>query len=157
MADSLEAEDDEKGNLVALLDRLRDSVVRKLNEVPDEAARRQLVASGTSLYWLALHLTAVEINQFQRILDGRSVDHFVPPPPGDDDTLVAAVTRYQVACGESRAIVASFPHLGAMSREVGKAGTRRSVRWVLAHAIEETARHAGHLDILREQLDGSIR
>jgi hypothetical protein len=73
----------------------------------------------------------------------------------EDDTVGAVVERYRSACEENRRILATYDDLGAIGRGVGRKGDRRSVRWVLTHMIEETARHAGHLDILREQLDGT--
>jgi hypothetical protein len=71
----------------------------------------------------------------------------------DDDRQIAdLVADYGLACVQSRAIAArlvlddtvSHPRLGQIS-----------LRWVLVHMIEETARHAGHADILREQTDGA--
>ena len=112
----------EREHLTAFLDYLRGSALRKLSLVPEELARRQLVPSGTSLYWLAVHLTAVEINQFQRLLDGRSDDELLPPRPGPSDTDEAALRRYQLACDESRRILESRADLSALSMGVGKAG-----------------------------------
>jgi hypothetical protein len=147
---------DERSTLTAFLEYLRDCVVSKLEGADDKGSLESALPSGTSIYWLGTHMAAVEINQFQRILDGRSVDEIVPPPPPPDvDTMQAVVDRYQAACAESRRILASFDDLGAMGRGVGRKGDRRNVRWVLTHMIEETARHAGHLDILREELDGA--
>ena len=89
----------------------------KLDGVPDESSRKAL-PSGTSLYWLATHLTAVEINLFQRILEGRPDDRLIPPrpPAPPDDVLEDAVVRYQLACTESRAVLDSFPDIGVEGR-----------------------------------------
>lgn len=148
---------DERTTLTAFLEYLRGCAVSKLEGVDDRSSKEPALPSGTSIYWLGTHLAAVEINQFQRILDGRSAGEIVPPapPPPDADTMQAVIDRYETACAESRRILASFGDLDAMGRGVGRKGDRRNVRWVLTHMIEETARHAGHLDILREQLDGS--
>lgn len=148
---------DERTTLTAFLEYLRGCIVTKLEGVGDKDSKEPHLPSGTSIYWLGTHMAAVEINQFQRILDGRSAEEIVPhPPPAPDlDTMRAVVDRYQTVCTESRRILASFDDLGAMGRGVGRTGDRRNVRWVLTHMIEETARHAGHLDILREELDGS--
>lgn len=149
---------DERTMLTAFLEYLRACIVAKLEGVDDERAKRPQVPSGTSIFWLGTHMAAVEINQFQRILDGRSAEEIVPPAPpeAEVDTMAAVVDRYQVTCAESRRILSSFGDLGAMGRGVGRRGDHRKVRWVLTHMIEETARHAGHLDILREQLDGTV-
>lgn len=148
---------DERTTLTAFLDYLRGCCVAKLEGASDDRAKQAQVPSGTSIYWLGTHLAAVEINQFQRILDGRTPEAIMPPAPPDieDDTIAAVIGRYQTACEESRRILATYGDLGAMGRGVGRKGDRRTVRWVLTHMIEETARHAGHLDILREQLDGT--
>jgi hypothetical protein len=148
---------DELTTLTAFLEYLRGCVVAKLEGVDDARSNESRVPSGTSIYWLGTHMAAVEINQFQRILDGRSPEDIVPPAPPspDDDTMAAVVDRYRSACVESRHILATYQDLSEMGRGVGRKGDRRTVRWVLTHMIEETARHAGHLDILREQLDGT--
>jgi hypothetical protein len=148
---------DERATLTAFLEYLRACCVAKLDGVSEDAAKQAQVPSGTSIYWLGTHLAAVEINQFQRILDGRTAEAIVPPAPPDveEDTIGAVIERYQTACEESRRILATYDDLGEMGRGVGRKGDGRSVRWVLTHMIEETARHAGHLDILREQLDGT--
>src|SRR5207245_1468394 len=108
--------DDERNTVLAFLDYLRESVVAKLRDVPEVLARKALVPSGTSLYWLASHLTAVEINQFQRTLDGRAESDLVPSPPPANDSHEMAVSRYELACAESRSIVESFPDLGMPGR-----------------------------------------
>ncbi|HEV2369724.1 MAG TPA: DUF664 domain-containing protein [Acidimicrobiales bacterium] len=149
-------EADERQTLYAFLDYLRGCVAAKASDVPESTGRREVVPSGTSVYWLVSHLTAVEINLFQRILDGRAEEALVPPRPSlEGDRLDFALARYQVACAESRSIAESFPDLGVRGRGVERrTGQPRTVRWIFIHAIEETARHAGHLDILCEQLDG---
>ena len=61
--------------------------------------------------------------------------------------------RYEGACDRSRAVTD-----GAALDDVavhGWRGGKPTFRWVLGHMLEETARHCGHLDILREQLDGT--
>jgi hypothetical protein len=148
---------EERDTLVAFLEYLRSRVVAKLTGVDDVAARVAHVPSGASIYWLGTHMAAVELNQFQRILDGRAERDLVPsaPPPPEHDRIVDVIARYERACEESRYILATFPELGALGRGRGRKGDQRTARWVLVHMIEETARHAGHLDILREQLDGS--
>src|SRR5438270_11982420 len=118
---------DELTTLTAFLDYLRDCIVAKLDGVDDERSRQSPVPSGTSIYWLGTHMAAVEINQFQRILDGRPPEKIVPPAPpnAEVDRMRDVVRRYQVACAESRRILASFEDLGAMGRGVGRKGHHR--------------------------------
>jgi hypothetical protein len=146
---------DERESLCAFLDYLRECVVRKVGGVEDDAAARQMVPSGTSILWLITHLTAVEINQFQRMFAGRAESELVPLPPPSDDQLELAVTRYQRACDESRSILATTADLATMAAGKSRRGHQATLRWTLLHTIEETARHLGHLDILREELDGA--
>jgi hypothetical protein len=64
--------------------------------------------------------------------------------------------RYRDACHRSRRVVSATTSLDELSAE-GRADVRHfSLRWVLLHLIEETARHVGHADLLREALDGTV-
>ena len=64
--------------------------------------------------------------------------------------------RYRDACERSRQAAASAASLDQLSAFKGNDGWQFTLRWVLLHLIEETARHAGHADLLREAIDGSI-
>lgn len=150
---------DERSTLTEFLDYLRQSFAAKLAGFDDDAAHESHLPSGTSLYWLGVHMAAVEINQFQRVLAGRDDEALVPPPPPNphEDRMSEVRRRYEAACAESRLILTEFDDLATLGRGVGRRSSeRRTVRWVLVHMIEETARHAGHLDILREELDGVV-
>ena len=149
---------DERTTLVACLDYLRDRIVAKLDGVDEVSARRSSLPSGTTIYWLGTHMSAVELNQFQRVLDGWADADLIPPrpPPSAEDRMADVLSRYRVACAESRRVLATFDDLDTAGRGVDRRrGEQRTARWVLVRVIEETARHAGHLDILREWLDGS--
>lgn len=64
--------------------------------------------------------------------------------------------RYQQACERSRQVLADAASLDQLSAQPLSNGQRFSLRWALLHLIEETARHAGHADILREAIDGHV-
>lgn len=64
--------------------------------------------------------------------------------------------RYQQACERSRKVLADAASLDQLSARPLSNGQRFSLRWVVVHLIEETARHAGHADILREAIDGHV-
>ncbi len=64
--------------------------------------------------------------------------------------------RYQQACDRARQVTAAAASLDQLSVFVGDDDWRFTLRWVLLHLIEETARHAGHADLLREAIDGSV-
>jgi hypothetical protein len=64
--------------------------------------------------------------------------------------------RYQEACDRSRQVISSAAGLDQLSVQPFSDGRHFSLRWVLLHLIEETARHIGHADFLREAIDGSV-
>jgi uncharacterized damage-inducible protein DinB len=64
--------------------------------------------------------------------------------------------RYKEACARSRHVVSAASGPGQLSVRTLRDGRRFSLRWVLLHLIEETARHAGHADMLREAIDGAV-
>jgi Protein of unknown function (DUF664) len=126
-------------------------VSRKLEGVSEVDARRPLVASGTSLLSLVTHLTSAEVSWFQvRFAGSGSTD---PDGPVDDQRVVVEhLSRYRRAIVRDNEIVGSTASLD--QRCAGADYVDVDLRWVLVHMVEETARHAGHADIIREQIDG---
>jgi uncharacterized damage-inducible protein DinB len=154
---------DERTVLETFLDGYREAVVRKVRGVSEEDARRRLVGSATTLGGIVKHLRWVELNWFQRVLAGRPQTDLPTPPWTDEDPdadfrlepdepLEQVIAEYQAECAGSRQVAAgrALDDTG-QHRRMGKV----SLRWIYVHMIEETARHAGHADILREQIDGS--
>ena len=139
---------DERETLRALLQYQRDSFVRKVADVDDDTARRALVPSGTTLLWLTTHLADAESLWVLRRFAGEAVD-----PPAGRDTMAAAVDAYRGTWARVDAVVTA-ESLDASCRGLDD-GTDANLRWVVAHLLEETARHAGHADVLRELIDGS--
>ena len=149
----------EKESLRASLDRHRDVVLWKVAGLDDASLRRPMTPSGTSLLGLVKHLAAVELGWFCESF-GRETEP-LPFDPDDEDADL------RVGPDESTADVLAFygrarPAADQVIDEValeetGTAWTGEpvSMRWVLIHMIEETARHAGHMDILRELIDGA--
>ncbi|MBV8462369.1 MAG: DinB family protein [Acidimicrobiales bacterium] len=144
---------DERETLLVLLDYQRRSLARKLEGVPESDARRQLVGSGTTLLWLVKHLRRAEITWVERRFAGLPVE-----VPSDDvqpeDTVAAALEAYRATAARTDALARRAASLDELSRNTGDESAV-SLRWILAHLLEETARHAGHADILRELIDGS--
>jgi Protein of unknown function (DUF664) len=147
---------DEKTTLVAFLGYLREAVAAKVSAVPVDLARRPGVASGTSLLGLIRHLTATELNWFVWAYAGDDRprwDDSLDLEPGDTaENLLAAYRAAVARCDE---IIAACPDLDRPGARSLRETPPPSMRWLLVHMIEETARHAGHADILREQIDGS--
>lgn len=149
----------EKESLVVALDRHRDVVVWKLAGLDEAAAREPRTPSGTTLLGLVKHLAAVEFGWFAETFGRPSeLPPFDPQDPdadfrlGPDDTVATVLAFYARARESSDDVVAShaLDDTGTDFR-----GPVVSLRWVLIHMVEETARHAGHLDILRELADGA--
>ena len=141
----------ERATLLALLQYQRESFVRKADGVGDDAARRAAVPSGTSLLWLVKHMARAErvwIGERFAGGDPAGADDTVRP----DDTLAAALDDYRATWARVDAIVAGAALDDECRRLDGDPPV--NLRWVLMHLLEETARHAGHADILRELVDG---
>lgn len=143
----------ERETLVAYLDYLREAIVVKADGLSEADARRALVPSGTSVLGLVKHLTMVEVSWFQWSFAG--LDVRVPAGElADDDSVDSLITEYRAATASNNEIVAGERDLSVLCARKPPTTDPMSLRWVLVHMIEETARHAGHADILREQLDG---
>jgi uncharacterized damage-inducible protein DinB len=148
-------EQPERSALLGFLDAQRRSVLAIVEGLDEDAIRRLTVPSGWSPLGMIEHLASAERFWFQRIVAGRSgalAGQTADTTSAADDVLVA----YRDECARSDAVVTSI-ELGArpvgdipddMSEEI------RDVRTIVLHMIEETARHAGHLDIARELIDG---
>jgi uncharacterized damage-inducible protein DinB len=141
------------------LDSYRGAAVFKLDGVDAVAARSAMVPSGTSLLGIVKHLIYVERWWFQDVIGGRTPSYpwTADDPDADwrieaDDTIDSIVAAYREECDASRAILAGFddPETQILIR-----GEATSLRDVLVHMVEETARHLGHMDILRELVDGT--
>ncbi len=149
----------EKECLMAALERHREVVLWKIAGLDDEQLRRPMTPSGTSLLGLVKHLAAVDYGWFCDTF-GRETE---PLPFDEDDpdvdlrieaneTTGEIVAFYERARAGANQAVAE---LGLDDTGLAWFGERVSLRWVLIHMIEETARHAGHMDILRELIDGA--
>ncbi|QNE22905.1 DinB family protein [Kribbella qitaiheensis] len=149
---------DERTILSGMLDFLRQTVVHKVSGLTDEQAfARPIGTTELGPASLVKHLTGTE--RFWFAIDFAAEDIEWPWPDEDPhggfaldptDTLADLVAVYQTECVRSRAITAAHP-LDAPARG---AGMTFNLRYALTHMIEETARHLGHLDLIREATDG---
>ncbi|MCA1709002.1 MAG: DinB family protein [Actinobacteria bacterium] len=148
----------ERESLQASLDRHRDVVLWKIRGVGDEDLRRPMTPSGTNLLGLVKHLAAVEYEWFCRTF-GRETEELPFDDAdedgdlrvGPDESTDDIIAFYERARAAADAVIAE---LALDDTGTSWSGETVSLRWVLIHMIEETARHAGHLDIARELLDG---
>lgn len=149
---------DERAMLDNLLDRNRDALIHTARGLSDAAARRRLVASLTTPISLIKHAAAAERIWFQRFwadLDESDCDGYSRRDEGtfavaDDESLQDVIAEFQRASQRSRDIAARFDLDD--TRAIPREGNI-SMRWTLLVMIQEFARHAGHGDILREQID----
>ena len=143
---------DELDALLGALASLRAGVLDKLAGLSEEDARRSTVPTGTNLAGLVQHLTFVEAKFFEQIVGGGK------PTRGTRSMEVAPTTSlstlrsdYRAACVASDEVIRGIGDPAAL---VTHNGRTRDLRWALLAVINETARHAGHADIIREQIDG---
>jgi uncharacterized damage-inducible protein DinB len=148
----------EREMLVAFLDFQRDTLLWKLSGLTDEQLCTPRTPSGMSLLGVVKHLAYVERNWFQSRFLGQGV--YIPWRSGDDDgdfrieadeTPVSVLDFYRAEAEVSRSVVAATESLDTLS---ATGDPPRTLRWILIHMIEETARHVGHADLMREAIDG---
>lgn len=131
---------------------MRASVLRKLGGLSADDARRSTVPSGTNLAGLVQHLTYVESLWFEQIVAGGSAGRGKRSMQVDPDVSLSAVRAgYRAACEASNTIITT---IGDASAPVTVAGKTHDLRRAIISVLGETARHAGHADIIREQIDG---
>jgi uncharacterized damage-inducible protein DinB len=143
----------ERETLLALLQFQRESLIRKITGVDEAAARQSAVASGTTLLWLVKHVAQAEIQWMVRRFAGVAAD-LPEAEVRPDDTAAAVIEEYRAASAQADAIALAATSLDELCRAPDTT-PQVNLRWILAHLLEETARHAGHADILRELIDGS--
>ena len=158
-------EDQKDQLLLGFLDAQREAVLAIVEGLDEEAWQRSVVPSGWTPAGLVEHLGGAERHWFQGVVAGSGVelpwDEGLPPYDPEaafvcDRPSAEVIGYYRDQCARSDAVLAVTP-LSAPPR--GKHGDPEmdeppDVRWVVLHMIEETARHAGHLDIARELIDG---
>ncbi|MDO3634530.1 DinB family protein [Mycolicibacterium arseniciresistens] len=144
-----------------MLDRNRLALIATAQGLSDADARRRLVASLTTPISLIKHAAAAERIWFQRFwaeLDASECDGYSNRDEGtfavvDGESLADVIAEFERASARSRQIAARFDLDDV--KDSPREGTV-SMRWTLLSMIEEFARHAGHGDILREQIDQPV-
>ncbi|MGW7514456.1 DinB family protein [Streptomyces sp. NPDC054796] len=143
---------DEKATLRGFLDYLRNSVADKVASTPEPHVRESGVPSGTSLLGLLKHLASVERFAF---LGEDADDWRATMRPSTEDTVDGVLADYRKSVERANEVIDACPDLTLPAPRPARRGPGPSMRWILVHMIEETGRHAGHADILRERIDGS--
>ncbi len=152
--------------LRGLLDENRAVVVWKLDGLSDELLGWSPVPSGTSMGGIVKHLAYVELSWFCDTFAGQDRDWPAIYPWSREDPdaefrvepgeTVQSVRELYVDCvRQADEVLDAAPDLDARCSSMTDGREPAALRWVITHMIEETARHLGHLDIIREQADGT--
>ena len=146
---------DERTTLAGMVDEQRSEIAAILDDLTEEEARARLVPSLTTPMGLVKHATFVEKVWFHsRIAGVHRHDLGLPDDIDDsflidpDDTVESVRAAYVEACAHSRAVAEGRD----LDEEYQWREARVSLRFIYAHMIRELARHAGHGDILVEQI-----
>lgn len=158
---------DEAETLVGFLEWLRATIEWKTAGLSDEQLRVPLAPSAMTLGGMLKHLAFVEDHWFGHTI--ARADRMEPFGTADweadedfewnsaaADSGSDLRTLWGEAVARSRKLTARLLDLqpAALDAQHGEGNHRASLRWILTHMIEEYARHAGHVDLLRENLDG---
>jgi uncharacterized damage-inducible protein DinB len=144
----------------------RRSVLAIVEGLDDDRIRESVVPSGWTPLGVIEHLAHAERLWFQQVLTGQA--EALPWPPGEPDDEVAPLVSqhpvpevlnfYRTQCAASDAALASAAltasPVGHVPPNLVVAEQMHTTRDIVLHMIEETARHAGHLDLARELIDG---
>jgi uncharacterized damage-inducible protein DinB len=159
------AQADERTILAGFLRWQRDTLVLKCSGLDAaELARRSVDPSTMSLLGLVRHLADVERGWFRRVMAGQDApphyrsgttldgdfDGAVPDP----EVVAQAWTVWRSEVAFAERFVADAPDLDITGNHPKRGPI--SLRWVLVHMIEEYARHLGHVDLLRQRIDGAV-
>ena len=153
--------------LTAFLDYQRETMLQKTDGLTRAQLAQPLSPSPLTLAGLLNHLAYVEDVWFRVRFAGlpeagwRAGVDAAADPDWDFHTATALEpevlrARYRAACAASREIVGQALDLDQLSALPRRDGGQVSLRWILIHMVEETARHAGHADLLREAIDGAV-
>ncbi|GAA3478304.1 DinB family protein [Streptomyces yanii] len=147
----------EKDSLHIALDRHRDAVLWKLDGLDDEQLRRPMTPTGTNLLGLVKHLATVEYGWFCTPF-GRETEKLWFDASTEDMAVAPDETTADILAFYARARAAADRAIEEIPLDtIGTAwnGRKVSMRWVLIHMLEDVVRHAGHMDIVRELIDGA--
>ncbi len=153
---------DEKLMLLAYLDFQRQTAICKLQGLGEDDARRTLGASALTLVGIVVHLTYVERVWFRTVFLGEDVSTlgfvddaslYWDAPDGASIDGVIAAYRAEIAHSNEVILAHSLDEVAATGR---RQRPPMQLRWIMLHLIEEVARHLGHMDLIRESIDGQV-
>ena len=152
---------DERTTLMGFLQRQRDLIVWKVSEASDETLASVRTASGLTMQGVVRHLENVERGWFREFFAGEAdlrYDSSEEDPDADFRAegvpMADLIAAYAAETARCDVVIQAAPSLDSLAKGVD--GHTCSLRWIVLHMIEETGRHVGHLDLLREQADGAV-
>jgi hypothetical protein len=169
MTTDLNIENNERADLLETLDTHRSFLRQTVQGLTDAQAARRTTASQLCLGGIIKHVTKVEEQWADFIVQGAAAQRPADPAALEaheasfhmlaDETLAELIERYQKAAERTDNLVSSLPSVDS-SHPLPQApwfepGAHWTARRVLLHILAETAQHAGHADIIREALDGA--
>ncbi len=157
----------ERDALAQYLDYQRETILLKAEGLTKEQLATTIPTSGLTLAGIIYHLALVEESWLEKRFLGLPVRPDWEDVDWDSDPDLEFRTalamdpddlrrRYREACNRSRQAALAASSLDQLSAVVGQDGWQFTLRWALLHLIEETARHAGHADLVREAIDGTV-
>ena len=157
----------ERRGLEEFVEYFRQVVRRKVDGLTPEQLDHTVASSSLTIGGILRHLTLVEESWFVEVLQGRELGEPWSSVDWNSDrdwdfesasgmTADELLADHEQACEKSREILAEVADLDTLTARGDRDGEKFNVRWILIHLIEEYARHAGHADTLREDIDGEI-
>lgn len=151
---------DEKGMLLGYLNFLRRTLLMKCENVSDEDLRQPPSFTSMTLLGMVKHLAYVERWWIQHVFLGTQVrfpwtdddpdaDWRVEPDETTDDVL--SLYRQEISATDD---IISVHELSEKATNARPGDETKTLRWIVVHLIEETGRHCGHADLMRESIDG---
>ena len=145
----------ERDTLLAFIAYLRECLIAKLDGLSEVDARRSMVGSGTNLLGLVKHVASAEHAWVAHGFYGGPADDIPDENLTAADTIASVSAVARAGGRRTSEIVSACDDLDRLAA-VAYGSQRRTLRWILVHLVEEIGRHAGHADILREQIDGTV-
>lgn len=154
---------DDRSILLQMLDYTRRTALKKCEGLSDEDARRQVLTTSPlmTMSGIVSHLRWVEWSWLQMDFLGRPDEGPWTEDEPDreftyrlDGPLSVVLDDYVQMAREHDAQIATWD-LDQVAAKPLSDGSTPTLRWILTHLVEENARHNGHLDIVRELLDGT--
>jgi len=157
----------ERESLGQYLDYQRETILLKTEGLTKEQLGQRIPTSSLTLAGILYHLALNEEGWFEVDFlghepreDFQGIDWDADPDYEFRTALEKEPDwlrrRYRDACNRARQVTATAGSMDDLSVSTRIGGKPYTLRWLMMHLIEETARHAGHADLLREAIDGTV-